>query len=315
MNHSFDLDFPRACGGVVCVAGFRCFAEDFLVEETPGFTFSGEGEHVCLYIEKTGLATREVTQALAAFAGLDTEAVGYFGLKDKHAVTRQWFSLQLPGRDADFSAFSLPGTTLLETARHRRKLRRGEHEANAFRIRLRDVDGDPLMIEKRLQQLVAGVPNYFGEQRFGVNANNLHEAEKLFTRRRGKRLGFTQRMLVSAARSWLFNLVLAERVRQGNWHVALEGESAPQGPLWGRGRSPASTAVAALEQEVLSPWCSWCEWLEYCGLSQERRDLVLKPFDLGWQWQQKDLLLEFSLPAGQFATALLRELAEYRVAA
>ncbi|MCB1616117.1 MAG: tRNA pseudouridine(13) synthase TruD [Pseudomonadales bacterium] len=284
--------------------------EDFFVEEIPGFAFTGEGEHACVFIEKTNLNTMDVVQALARYAGVEPHAIGYCGLKDKNAQTRQWFSVCLQASRVDFSSFSLEGAHVLETALHTRKLRRGDHRGNFFRICLRDVVGEKSVIEERLFLMgYRGVPNYFGEQRFGREGNNLVEAERLFARRRGKMRAFKQRMYVSAARAWLFNQILAERVRQGNWNILLEGEQVePQAPLWGRGRPGCAGPLFELENSVLQQWSSWCEWLEHCGLQQERRQTVLQPQQFSWAWQSQDLLLSFSLSGGQFATSILREL-------
>ncbi len=119
------------------------------------------------------------------------------------------------------------------------------------------------------------------------------------------------RRTVSAARSWLFNLVLAARVRDGSWKRPLEGEIRPEGPLWGRGRSPATPAAAAVEAAALADWHAWCHALEHAGLHQERRALVLVPEALSWRWQDADLVLDFRLGRGEFATALLTELGEF----
>src|SRR5690606_20282324 len=165
-------------------------------------------------------------------------------------------------------------------------------------------------VEERLRAIAAGVPNYFGAQRFGIAGNNLVAAARLLARPR-IRGGGRNGIYLSAARSWLFNLVLAERVADGTWNRALAAAEAPGGPLGGRGRSPAGAAVAALEARVLAPWSSWCHALEHAGLRQQRRPLVLVPRALAWRWQGADLVLEFRLGKGEFATAVLAELGEF----
>lgn len=306
----FELDFPCALGPPVGAARLRAEPEDFQVEELlpADFAFSGEGEHLCVQIRKRGQNSGWVARQLAAAAGIEASAIGFCGMKDRQALTTQWFSVPLPpAAPADFPGLD---AEILDRSRHRAKLRRGDHAGNRFRIRLRDFRGDRDRADARLWQIGAGVPNYFGPQRFGIGGGNLPAADRLLARRR-IRGGGRDGIYLSAARSWLFNLVLAARVADGTWNLALAGEPAPEGPLWGRGRSPAPAAVAALESRVLAAWQHWCQALEHAGLRQERRPLVLLPEEFAWHWPGADLVLEFRLGKGQFATAVLAELGEF----
>ena len=239
----FDLALPRALGPPSCTGTLRVVPEDFQVDELmpPRFVFSGVGEHLCLLIRKRGENSRWVARHLAAAGGVDEQSVGFCGLKDRHAVTTQWFSLPLPPE----TPVALPGldVEILQRRRHRAKLRRGDHAGNRFRITVRALRGDTAAIESRLEEIAGGVPNYFGSQRFGIEGRNLDAAAQLLGRRR-IRGGGRNGIYLSAARSWLFNQVLAERVATSTWRCPLEGEDAPGGPLWGRGRHSASTAVA-----------------------------------------------------------------------
>lgn len=331
------MDFPFSLGLPTATALFRSELEDFQVDEELDFPFSGEGEHLCLHIEKRGENTRWIALLLAQFFGVDEVAIGYCGLKDRRAVTRQWFSVHLPNTGgAKLPELpAAPKYQVLSSARHHKKLRRGMHEANRFVIRLRQLQGDREAMESRLQQVVEqGVPNYFGEQRFGINGGNLLEADRLLeeqygsNRQRGRRKQGSSKggspkggLYLSAARSYLFNLVLAERIRQGCWVSALEGEAKPTGPLWGRGRSGEPAAVREIEEAVLSPWQDWMNSMEFSGLKQERRSLVLHPEGLSWQWfaseeggnDNMDLELSFALPSGGYATSVLRELTQLQV--
>lgn len=319
---------------------FRTEFEDFKVDEVLGFDFSGEGEHLCLHIEKRGENTRWVAKLLAEYFEVDEMAIGYCGLKDRRAVTRQWFSVHLPNTPD----IRLPVQTeyqVLESYRHNKKLRRGMHQANSFVIRLREIQGDREALEERLQQISEqGVPNYFGEQRFGIEGGNLTEADSLLRtqygadrikdsgkkRGRGKRGSPRGGIYLSAARSYLFNLVLAERVKHGNWSRLLEAAvdkdtvegEVDTGPMWGRGRSSAPEVVREFEQSVLSDWQGWTNAMEFSGLQQERRSLVLNPEKLSWQWLPSDkglatdLELSFTLSSGCFATSVLRELIQLK---
>jgi len=332
-------DWPRAGGSAAGAALLKASAEDFLVEEELGFEPSGDGPHHYLFVEKTGCNTQWVASRLARHAGVRARDVGYAGLKDRHARTRQWFSVPL--RDAaptDWAGFAAEGVRLLATTRNRRKLRRGALSGNRFEVRLRDVRADRAILESGLQRVaVDGAPNYFGRQRFGREGGNLELARQLFD---GERLGRREREFgLSAARAWLFNQVLARRVGDGSWDRALDGEVLildgrgsvfhteaadeslaarvvsgevhPTGPLWGRDGPRPAAAAAAVEQTVAAEWQWLAAGLEAAGLEMARRSLRLVPRALAWSWEDGDcLLLRFSLPAGEYATTLVRELLE-----
>lgn len=313
----FPLDFPGELGEPGAEALFRVSNADFVVDEDAGLQPAGTGEHVLLHIQKDGENTGWIAREIAACAGVRESDVGYCGLKDRHAITRQWFSVYLPkGAEPDWQTLERPGLTVLATARHSHKLRRGQHRANRFRICLRQVSGDTALLEERLQWIQQrGVPNYFGPQRFGHNSNNLHLARQWLVEGQAIKHRQKKAFALSAARAWLFNQVLAERVRQKNWRTPLAGEvltddGLPTGPLWGRGRPAVTDDVLTLEQGVLAPWQAWCEGLEFTGLKQERRALVLMPKAFDWQWQEANLTLEFTLVPGAFATALIGALVQ-----
>lgn len=311
---SFNLDFAHAQGQPTQTATFRKLAEDFIVDEQLGFEFSGEGEHLYVQIKKTGENTQYVAKQLARYLGIKPVAVGFSGLKDRHAVTTQWFSVQLPGKNididwADFIEKTQLNVEVLQQGRHSAKLRRGQHLCNDFVITLRDISqSDDL--EARLQTVAAnGAPNYFGEQRFGIDGGNLARAQAWFSGEDPIRNKNMQGIILSAARSYLFNLVLSERIKQDNWLAPMDGDPAevPTGPLWGRGRPKSTDALLELENEVLAHLDLWRDKLEHNGLSQERRDLVLKPRSFSWQWQDNALVLSLSLAPGLYATSLLRD--------
>jgi len=315
MSRIFSLDFPYAYGMPDATADFRVEPEDFQVDENLGFSPLGEGEHVYLHIWKRGENTAWVAEKIAGLAQVAVMDVGYCGRKDRHAVTTQWFSVYLPKKEHELSwaALNSESIKVLSVSRHQHKLRRGDHETNRFIIRLHNVNvRDKTAFEQKLTRiLMQGAPNYYGEQRFGRHANNLPEAHAILVE--GKRIRDKQKrsLMLSAARSYLFNQVLAARVLAQNWILLLEGEPElfPSAPLWGRGRSPASGAVLALEAETMAAWQDWCNGLEHAGLSQERRALILKPDAASWRWIDKTLELSFTLGSGEFATTILRELA------
>jgi tRNA pseudouridine13 synthase len=323
----------------------RVTPEDFQVTEIPLLEPDGAGEHVWLWVRKCNANTPQVAEQLAVFAGVHPRQVSFAGLKDRRAVTEQWFSVQLPGRAMpDWAAMDAETFTVLRHARHSRKLRRGALRGNAFRISIRNLHADPLVLEQRLQLIAAeGVPNYFGEQRFGRDGSNLRTADMQF-RNPGRKLSRNKRsMALSAARSFLFNRVLSERVAAGNWNQPVPGDALqlqgshsffvatvidtdlqarvqtgdvhPTGPLHGRGESPVQGESLALETRVLTTYPDWLQGLEAAGLKQDRRALRLPVTGLGWQHAAADVLeLEFSLPAGAYATSVLRELLVHEAA-
>ncbi|OHC47109.1 MAG: tRNA pseudouridine(13) synthase TruD, partial [Rhodanobacter sp. RIFOXYA1_FULL_67_6] len=215
---------PWAYGVPPLQARLRSTPEDFQVEEILGYDADGAGEHALLWVEKRGANTDWVARELAKFAGVPQVAVGYAGMKDRHALTRQTFSVQLAGKpDPDWSAFPHAEAKVLAVTRHSRKLKRGALRGNRFVLVLREVQGDRAMAEQVLAQIAArGVPNYYGEQRFGREGGNVAQARAMFG---GRRVDRDKRsFLLSAARSQIFNSVLAVRVERGAWDSPLEGE-------------------------------------------------------------------------------------------
>jgi tRNA pseudouridine13 synthase len=334
-----------AYGGPPVSARLRVSPEDFQVRELPLVEPDGSGEHAWLWIRKRNENTDHVAGLLAQHAGVHPREVSYAGLKDRNAVTEQWFSVHLPGRpDPEWAALDSETVTVLRHARHTRKLQRGTLHGNAFRIVLRDVQGDRARLQDLLQQVkTAGVPNYFGVQRFGIDGSNLQTAALLFRNPRMKLSRNRRSLALSAARSLLFNAVLARRVEEHAWSRALPGDALqlagshsffiaeagdagiarrvaehdihPTGPLVGKGESPVQDECRALEQAVLSEYGESMAGLAAAGLRQERRALRLPVTDLHWHWPQADeLVLEFSLPSGCYATSVLRELADSRQA-
>ena len=332
------LELPAAYGPPPLSARLRTTPEDFVVEEILGYDAEGQGEHALLWVEKRGANTDWVARELARFAGVPPLNVGYAGLKDRHAVTRQTFSVQLAGKpDPDWSMFPHAEVKVLAATRHSRKLKRGALRGNRFVLTLRDVEGAREDVERVLQQIAArGVPNYFGEQRFGREGGNLMQARAMFA---GRRVDRDKRsFLLSAARSQIFNSVLASRVEQGSWDTALEGEVwslagsrswfgpepfdatlasrlaegdiHPSGALWGEGEPPTTAVVGALEREVAAGYADLAEGLAKARMNQERRALRLMPKELRWRWLDETTLeLAFELPAGAYATVVVRELA------
>jgi tRNA pseudouridine13 synthase len=331
---------PYAHGAPPAKGQIKTRPEDFIVEEVLGFEPSGSGEHAFLRIQKRGENTDYLARQIAKFASVPRPAVSYAGLKDRHGVTVQWFSVHLPGKvGPDWAGLNSDTVTVLETTRNDRKLKRGALKGNRFRLVIRNLQGDPAELDTRLAEIAAeGIPNYFGPQRFGRDGGNLDSALALF---RGE---FTPRdrqlrgIYLSAARSLLFNAVLARRVEAGTWNQAIPGDvfmfpdshsffSAdldertlqrltdrsihPSGPLWGKGDSPAQDQALRLERAVAEQHREFAAGLEAEGMEIARRPLRLMANELRWSVANEVLELSFDLPAGAYATTVLRELVDF----
>ena len=335
--YSFN-SLARAHGEIQASGILRQSNEDFIVEEIMPVQVSGSGEHLWLQIRKNGCNTDWVARQLATLAGIKPNAVSYAGLKDRHALTTQWFSMHLPGcNDPDLSTFESEDVHILQSTRHDRKLRRGALSGNHFQLVVRSLSASRQQLEERLQIIAdQGVPNYFGEQRFGHEMNNLLKAEAMFTGKL-KRLKKQHRSIyLSAARSWIFDQLLSSRIKQGNWNSYLQGDvfqlagkSAcfsddasedialrlaektihPTGPLWGKGPSMAQGECWQLEADVAADTPLFCEGLIAAGMKQERRALRLSVDNFCWEFDDgHTLTLSFDLPAGAYATVVLREM-------
>ena len=336
----FELLGPKAWGEALGRAVLKATAEDFQVDEVLDIPLSGDGEHLWLWVEKRGLNTEEAARRLARAAGVQLRTVSYAGLKDRQALTRQWFSIQLPGKaDPDLSSAQDDTLRILHSGRHRRKLQRGAHSANGFTLRLTGLDADHDALDQRLECIKCfGIPNYFGAQRFGHQGGNLGEARDYAGRQALPEQRNVRSRLLSTARSYLFNRVLAARVADGSWQRAQVGDLLaftdsrsffpageaecsdprlaildlhPTGPQWGAGPSPASGTTAELENDVAGREPALRDWLIRAGMEHERRILRLPIDRLTWHYPEPDILqLEFVLPPGCFATVLVRELVD-----
>lgn len=329
---------PRAHGEPCGKAVLKAQPAHFKVAEVLDIELSGQGEHLWLLIEKRDLNTEDVAKQLARLAGVRIRDVSYAGIKDKRAVTSQWFSMQLPGRaDPDLSALWNDQLRCLASSRHSRKLQRGAHQANRFVILLTELQAERDQLDARLRSIAAlGVPNYFGPQRFGREGANIQQARHWAERGALPPARGTRSRLLSTARSLLFNRILAQRVSDGSWNRVLSGDCLAftnsrshfaaerlaaddqrfaeldvhvTGPLWGSGAAPVTGDVLLLEQQLMTAEPQLCQWLENAGLEQQRRILRLPISGLTWHYPAPDSLeIEFTLPTGCFATAVLHEL-------
>lgn len=341
MNADPFLKVPLAYGAPVGRAQLRATPEDFQVEEWLGFDADGEGDHVLLQVRKRSANTVWVAKQLARMAGVHPREVGYAGLKDRDAIAVQSFTVPLRSKIGEqWLGLDGEGFEVIAASRHRRKLKRGALRGNAFAIVLRDFRGDVPELESRLQRIAReGVPNYFGPQRFGRNAHNLETAMRWFESNQPPADRFDRSFAISAARSALFNAVLAHRVGAGTWNQLLTGDVAnldgsgsvfavdqpddvlaqrcaildihPTAALW-HGDTTANGQAGELERRIAADFPVLANGLAQVGLEPERRALRARVSELNWSIDEGgsdgvQVTLRFKLGRGMFATAVLHE--------
>jgi tRNA pseudouridine13 synthase len=338
MDNSWRLPvWSRVAGAPECQGVIRAEPDDFHVQELPLITPEGQGGHLWLEIEKREANTDWVARQLATCAGVSGRDVGYAGMKDRRAVTRQWFSVALQeARNPDWDSWKIPGAKILNAQLHTRKLRRGVLAGNRFRLVVRNLAGDLSQLQERLQRVKQnGVPNYFGSQRFGHDGQNVVRGSRWLEH--GGRLPRNKKSIyISAVRSFLFNEVLSTRVERQAWNRLLDGDIAsldgsrstfrctlpdpelarrcgefdihPSGPLPGKGGDCVQRLAAATEQAALGQWQTLVSGLEAAGVKSARRPLRLLPKKMRWDLSGEELVLVFELSRGGYATSVLREL-------
>lgn len=332
-------DLPYLYGKPDVTGDLRTSEADFKVFELLPFEPTGEGEHFTLKVRKTGANTVFVAKELARFFNVRPQAVTYAGLKDRFAVTEQTFSVHLPGKgEPDLSTLDIEGVEVLSSARHNKKLKTGALIGNRFELTLRNVS-DAQALANRFENIKQGVPNYFGEQRFGIDGGNIDKAKQMFA---GKRIKDKKKrsIYLSAARSLLFNRVLAKRIELNKFSELqvgdvcmlagsqsvfkledvdadisrryLEKDIDLTAPLWGRGQLMTESDIQAFEISTLSDQKEITDGLENAGLKQERRRIRLNPESASLVVNDDVATVSFFLPSGCFATTVLRELIDYK---
>jgi tRNA pseudouridine13 synthase len=332
-------DLPGTGGGI------KAKPSHFVVEEIPLYEPSGEGEHVYVRITREGWTTRDLQKALARLFGLRPADVGAAGLKDKHARVTQTFSLHLPDRSLapDIVARKVEEALPVRVEwakRHTNKLRTGHLRGNRFRVVI--AHSEPESVLGRAQEIAEvlrkrGVPNYYGEQRFGLEAQNVECGRDLLWGQEPSktRLGrWMRKLLLSAYQAYLFNEWLAARIRRGLFAELLQGDIAQvlatgglfevrdleaerpkfeqgeityTGPIYGAKMRWAEGVPGGLEREIFAREGLSIELFHKAKLQGSRRPGRLPLRELKLELHPEGLLLEFTLPKGAYATALLRE--------
>ena len=373
-NQAYLYGKPKSCGKL------RSKMADFKVFEQLPFQPCGEGEHLFIHIRKTGANTVFVARQLAKYFTVKESLVSYAGLKDRFAVTEQWFGVHVPGKQVyDLSELVIEGVEVLSYARHNKKLRIGALTGNRFELTLRQVT-DVEALEQRWQEIAQhGVPNYFGEQRFGINGGNIDKARALFsgTKVKDKK---KRGIYLSAARSFIFNSIVNQRIEEQRFNQIIDGDVCMlagtqsvfavdsvdeiltkryldkdidiTAPMWGAGELMTNGDAQIIEQQVADANQDFSEGLPRFGLKQERRRIRLCISETSIDIEESDIQkndiqetdikiniavkelntiadtntgiktgtnaetstvkLSFFLPAGCYATTVLRELIDYQ---
>ena len=313
---------------------------DFKVSEELGFEPTGEGEHLFLLIEKDGLGTHELISRVARDYSIDSKLIGYSGLKDKHALTRQWLSLHMPGKKPPAELFTGKGYRVLRQANHNRKLRPGTHKYNSFQVVLREVSEFSDQTREQISAVTRqGFANYFGAQRFGRQQDNIRQALEQLPRRRLTRS--RKSILLSSLRSYLFNRILAQRIGLGHWELPLEGDvfmlrgnrsifsETPDdriverfraldisntASLYGCGQGLLSGEPQAIEAQVFAECDAITSCLDQQGAKLQMRALraVVDNFSYDYDAGDQSLLLKLDLPAGCYVTTVLDHFVKLR---
>lgn len=313
---------------------------DFQVDEVPAAPPSGDGEHLLLHVEKIGWTTRAIVERLQAGLAVGEDEIGWAGLKDRHAITRQWLSVPRSMEDDLFEVEWPEGVRILDRAYHDAKLQEGFLAGNRFRILLREPQGDAAGVRAVLERLAAvGVPNYYGPQRFGNDRRNAERGLGLIRKGRGKSKRWFDKLQINALQSLLFNDWLALRLERGLYDQVVTGDVAHKfatggkflvgdaaveqpratameicatGPLFGKKYHEAAGDARAIEDEVLAGRELKRE--DFVGSPGSRRPIRWPLGEFAVEEAPEGLWLSFFLPRGAYATAVLREVMKADVA-
>ncbi len=347
MSLDFDNLFPTL--NTVSASGvIRTYPKDFQVTELNDIELSGEGEHLWLYIEKTNSNTDWVAKQLSNICQVPRRQVSFAGQKDRIAITKQWFSIQLPKiEDQDKIQAALPDEiVILKSKKHSKKIKIGQLNHNQFRITLRNIDGDKQQIQANIDSIKEnGVPNYFGPQRFGHHMSNIQKASDWFDGRYKPKTKNLKSLLISTARSHIFNTIIAQRISNNNWHKTITGDILQlngthswfnsgdateeeiskrlkdfdihlTAAMWGENPVQSIGHCAQLEKQVADEFPIYQQGFNKFRLKQDRRAMRIIPINLNHRWLDDQLILTFKLLPGSYATGVMREIlniTEYKI--
>lgn len=337
---TYSLNWHYISTQPISKATLKNSPQDFQVDEIIDENFSGSGEHQLIKIKKSGINTEDVVKAVSRLINKPAKLISYAGLKDRQALTTQWLSVHLPGEFIE-GIENLSGSNwrVIAAARHHKKLKTGYLSGNRFKITLRDVQGMEDAITRIEAIRHSGVPNYFGEQRFGRDGGNLYKANDMLCNQVKIKDRFLKGIFLSAARSYIFNEILAKRVEEGNWNQAISGDVlqlsgthsifgapeidsllqeritlkdlSPASPLAGDGPMMASESALDLINTIYSNREPWIKGLINQRVETSWRANILHADHLNYECAEDSLVIQFSLPPGSYATTIIREIVNY----
>ena len=335
------LNPPRRAELFAGVGGeLRVEDSDFFVEEIPAYEPCGEGNFLYVCLEKRGLSHGRLVQHICHTLDLKERDLGWAGMKDTRAHTRQVLSLPIETQER-VEELEREDISIFWSKAHTNRLKRGHLHGNKFRIRVRNVEQDALKRSREMADFLSpiGVPNYFGPQRFGHGGGNIEEGLGLLQAlNEGRRLrkGFRTQIRLNAVQSWLFNGLVARRLREGYFEAALDGDVLKKrdtggmfvaedvqaeteriqsgqvsitGPIYGRRMWWPEKDAKELEERVLTGFGMSTETFQKTGktLQGTRRPIHVWPSDFEVEEDGENLVFAFSLPSGSYATSFLRE--------
>ena len=305
---------------------------DFIVDEIASTEFKGKGNYLILHVQKYELTTWDMVAIFSEYLSIPAQKIGYAGLKDKHATTRQYISVDA-SYEKMLKKFYHKQVKILSSVRHSHSIRMGDLEGNRFSINLHFVDNiDAGKIEKVARKIAKnGLPNYFGYQRFGRDNDSIEQAKEMIQGDLFIDDTKLKKFLVSIYQSVFFNDWLRERVNlslesgetkfkllEGDVYLSSEGKLStpkimpskeyeskklvPTGLLCGRDTFRARAEARELEKEYDD---------EYLQDKGHRREALIFPKDIECNYVRKQTLLNisFSLPKGSYATVFLESIA------
>lgn len=343
MHLNFNQMFPTL-NNIKATGAIRTTADDFKVTELNDIELSGVGEHLWLYIQKTGCNTDWVANQLSNVCQVPRRQVGFAGMKDRHAVTKQWFSVQLSKvTEIEKIQSALPDeVTVVNSSLHSRKIKTGQLDANQFEVVIRNIQGDKEQIEQNMHNIIEnGVPNYFGEQRFGREMGNIQKAQDWFSGTYKVKSKNLKSLLISTARSHIFNCIITQRIQDNTWNTAIkgdilqlnkshswfpdsdaseneitkrlkEGDIHLTAAMWGEDTVQSHDDCAQLEKTIAEQFPIYHIGFEKFRLKQDRRAMRICPIDFSYEWLDDNLKLVFKLLSGSYATGILREIVDYQ---
>lgn len=341
-----QFDLPYISEEIKGIGGnIKKTPEDFVVEEIPVYQPEGEGEHLFVHITKKGITTKEVQKALAGIYHVNTRDVNFAGIKDKQAIASQYFSVWLKNKENKELAYKLEEELPLKInslTYHRKKIKQGHLLANAFNIKISQPEYSPEQAITQIQHIIdiihrKGLPNFYGQQRFGIEGDNAQKGYEILTGKRKEKNKWFRRFLLSAYQSHLFNHYLVLRINQGLYEKIMEGDIAKKhdtgglfvvenkieeqkrlenkeicytGPIFGKKMKATKGEAAQLEEKILADnHVAWEDLLQ-AKLNGTRRQGIIIPV-IQANKEEEGIRLRFTLPKGAYATIVLREFTKH----